>query len=434
MKRDKAEADYLILGNSTAAIGAVEGIRRQDAGGRLIVVSRERHHTYSRPLISYLLAGEIRTERMDYRPRDFYAKNAVEAMLGVEALKVDPARRRVETTGGAIRYGRLLVATGGRPVIPPIKGLAMGKTKGVFTFTSWDDALEVDRFIEGRKPAMAVVIGGGLIGIKAAEALRARGVEVAIVEMAERILPLALDGVASRMAAESVRRAGVALHCGATVGQLESRRGEVTGVVLRPGGTIACGLVIVAAGVAPETGLVHGSGIRTGRGIAVDERCATSAERVFAAGDVVEARNELTGENRPIPIFPAAYRQGAVAGTNMAGGDARTAGIIPMNAIEFFGLPTISVGLAAASGDGYEVLEKSDDSGKEYRRIVLKGNRMVGALLAGNIERAGILTGLIREKVDVSRIRHLLASGEFGLISLPADYRKHVVRGEGIEV
>jgi len=441
MKSDRTK--YLVLGNSTAAIGAVEAIRALDRATPIVLVSKEPRHVYSRPLISYLLAGEIDEERMYYRPRDFYERNRVEARLGVEAVGVDARARVVRTADGAeLAFEKLLVATGGRPFVPKIEGLSytswddarVVRTEGVFTFTSWDDAAAIAAHLEEHHPARAVVVGGGLIGIKAAEALCARGLRVTIVELAERLLPLALDRRASELAARACADAGVELVCGATVKALRSQGGRVSGAQLADGRVLPCEIVVLAVGVVPDLRLVEGSGIRTERGIVIDDRCRTSVEGVFAAGDVAQGRDSLSGESRPIPIFPHAYRQGAVAGTNMAGGEARLESAFAMNSVEVFGLPTVSLGLAAAEGDGYEVLVRLDEQARAYKRIVLRDGRIVGALFVGDIDRAGIFAGLMRHGVDVSAARELLLADQFGLLTLPAEYRKHVVEGEGVEV
>jgi len=434
MKSDEMDerVRHLIIGNSTAAVGAIEGLRGVDREAPVTLLAREPYHTYSRPLISYLLAGEIDDARMQYRPADFYEANRVDARLGVEVAHVDAEKRVAITTAGMnIPFEKLLIATGGKPFVPPMEG---ADAEGVFTFTSWDDAKRMAAHIERESARRAVVIGGGLIGIKSAEALHARGLTVTMVELADRVLPLALDETASRLAASAIAEAGVDLVCGTTVDRIVAPEGRVEGVALKTGREIGCDLVVVAIGVVPETSIVADSAVETARGIIIDQRCETSVRGIYAAGDVAQGTDALTGESRPIPIFPNAYRQGNVAGANMAGGEATVDSSFAMNSVEVFGLPTISVGLATAEGDNHDVLTRIDERARTYRRIVLRGSRVVGALSVGDIDRTGIFTGLIRHGVDISSARELLLSDEFGLVSLPADYRKHVVRGEGIEV
>ncbi|MBN2371675.1 MAG: NAD(P)/FAD-dependent oxidoreductase [Vicinamibacteria bacterium] len=439
-----ADIRYLILGNSTAAVGAIEAIRKIDADGAIVLIGREPRHVYSRPLISYLLAGEIDESRMDYRPRDFYARHQVDARLGVRALRVDPRLRTVrvtpvsadgsernDATAEELRFETLLIATGGAPVVPPIEGR---DASGVFTFATWDDADRLTAWIEKRNAQHAVVVGGGLIGIKAAEALRARGARVLIVEREDRVLPLGLDRHASSMAATALRDAGVDLECGTIIERIVVADGVVSGVTFHNGRESSCDLVVMAAGVAPDASIVHGTAIRVDHGVLVDARSETSVPGIYAAGDVAQGIDSLSGASRPIPIFPHAYRQGAVAGTNMAGGQATFNDAFAQNAVDVCGLSTISIGLATAEGGDFEVLTTEDQTARTYKRVVLRDGRIVGALFVGDIDRVGIFTGLIREKIDVTSFKHLLLSGRLGLITLPEGYRRRVVSGEAVAV
>lgn len=434
MKNDKAE--YLIIGNSTAAISAAEGIRSIDKQTPIMLVSKEPWHTYSRPLISSLLAGKLNEEEMSYRPKEFYEENGIQEKLGLEAVRVDVQDKIVWTAANEfITFGKLLIATGSSPSIPPIEGW---KTNGVFTHMCWDDAQITLNYIANNSfkhdELTAIVIGGGLIGIKAAEALCARGLHIVIVEAADRVLSSCLNPSASQLVEETMREAGVEIRCGNTVERILNVNGVVAGVVLKKGEEIPARMIIIASGVAPNTDLVKGTVIGVERGILIDECCRTSAQDIYAAGDVAQYKDTITGNSCVIPIFPNAFRQGKTAGINMAGGKAVLTTNFVMNSAEIFGLPVISLGLAAASAENFEVIEKIKETERSYKRFVLNNNCIVGALFIGDIDRAGIIAGLIREKLDITRIKELLLTNEFGLLSLPAEYRKHVVRGEGIEV
>ncbi|MFC2075788.1 NAD(P)/FAD-dependent oxidoreductase [candidate division KSB1 bacterium] len=427
-----AERRYLILGNSVAAVGAVEAIRSIDEAGIITLLSAEPHHTYSRPLISYLLAGDIKKDRMYFRPKDFYSRNNVDARLGLEAVAIDVERRKVETgDGGLMDYDKLLLAVGGKPFIPKIDGL---KTGGVFNFITWDDAKKVDAYLKKHEVKRAVVLGAGLIGIKAVEALAARKVPIALVELADRVLVSALDSKGSQMAREELEKAGVDLHLGATLTSVQSENGRVRGVKLSDGAVIDCDLLIVAVGVAPNLELAAGTSIEAERGIVVDEHMQTTVPDIFAAGDVIQIRDSLLGDSRPMPLFPHAHRQGRTAGFNMAGVESRFEGAFAMNSIEVMTLPTVSVGITEPEGDGYDVLTRFRENPPAYKKIVLRDNRIVGAVFVGDIDRSGIITGLIKQGVDTSDFKQHLLTDEFGLLSLPSEYRKHVVSGEGVEV
>lgn len=424
---------YLIIGNSAAAMGAIEGIRERDPVREITVVSREPYHTYSKPLISYLLAGKVDEAKMPYRPADYYEENNVRALLGVEATHVNVKARTVETSdGGSIAFEKLLIATGGTPIVPQdVEGT---DAEGVFTFTTWDDARRIKGFIEANGVTGALVVGGGLIGLKSVEALVGLGIRTTVLELADRIMSVGFDHKASDLAQKALGKAGVEVRCETTVSRIEQIDGKVAGAALRGGSRVDCQMVIFAIGVVPSTGIVEGTRIETDRGILVDDFMATSVGVVYAAGDVAEAVDLLTGKKRPIAIFPNAYRQGNIAGLNMAGGQRSYEGGLSMNAVDICGLPTISVGITSPEDDDYEILSVLEEEQPVYKKLLLRNERIVGAIFIGQIDRAGIITGLIRDRVEVTTFKDVLLSDEFGLISLPKEYRKHVVSGAGIEV
>jgi NAD(P)H-nitrite reductase large subunit len=436
MKMDRSP--YLIIGNSAGATGAMEGIREHDKDSIITIVSREPEHVYSKPLISYLLAGKVDESRMYYRPPDFYENNNIKAILGTEATRIDTRERTVEVSSGqSLLFDKLLIATGGRPVIPEdIKGMPKGSAReklGIFTLTTWDDARKIKDFIKKRSVKKAVVIGGGLIGLKSVEALVELGIRTTVVELMEGILSATFDDIASDMAKKALERAGVNVICKTTVARINQRDDRMTGVTLKDGTKVPCNLLMFAIGVIPDTGLVQGTDIKSNRGILVDDNLQTSVKGIYAAGDVAEAVDILTGEKRPIPILPNAYRQGYIAGCNMAGKERKYEGGLAMNSIEICGVPTISVGITSPHGNGYETLSNLDEDAFTYRKIVLKDDKIKGAIFIGQIDRAGIITGLIKEKISVSGFKDLILEEEFGLISLPAEYRRQVVSGTGIE-
>ncbi len=431
MSRETMKTDYLIVGSSIAAVAAVEAIRERDAEGRVVVVSKENRPIYSRPLISYLLAGKIGEEGMKYRDDGFFEVHRVDFMPGTTVEKVLPGEHAALCDGGIrIEFGRCLVATGGRPFVPPIEGL--DGVRGVFTHVSWDDVEATERYLEERGCKKAVVLGAGFIGIKAAEALRLRGLDVTVVELADRVLPQMLNEEGSRLVRAELERNGVEVVLKDTVRAVRGEGGMLQEVVLGDGGVRDADVLIVAVGVVPSTEVVSDTGVAVDRGILIDEGCRTSAPDVFAAGDVAQFRDTILEQSRAIPILPNASRQGRVAGTNMAGGDAVIGESFPMNSVSVFDLPVVAVGHAMLEGEGFTVMTRSEGGG--YRRLVLKDDRVIGMLAIGDIERAGIITGLIRGRVDVGEVKDLLLTEEFGVITLPAEYRKHVVKGEGIEV
>jgi len=422
--------NYTIIGNSAAAIGAVEAIRSHDRRGEIVIVSREPYRAYSRPLITYLLAGHIGEDRMFYRESDFYKRNKVRTFLEKEVETIQSEHRRLLLKGGeTLDFEKLLIAVGGSPIVPQLEGIHLG---GVFTFITWNEAREMGRYIKEHAVESAVVIGGGLIGLKAAEALIALGLRVTVVELMDRVLSATFDKKASEMVERRLKSEGARLITENTVEEILGNCDRVEGVMLKDQRRIDCQMVIFGIGVVPNITLVKGTPIHCNSGIQVDDHMETSISGVYAAGDVVEIPDVLLDTVRPIAIWPNAYRQGWIAGCNMAGIPKRYEGSFAMNSIDICGIPTISVGIVQAQENGFEVLQQLDRTRDTYKKIILKDGVIVGAIFVGEIDRAGIYTGLIREKVDVSEFKDILLREDFGLISLPREYRKHLVKGEGV--
>jgi NAD(P)H-nitrite reductase large subunit len=409
---------YLIIGNSAGGIGATEIIRQLDEAGTVTIISDEPYPAYSRPLIAEYLAEGRPLEKMLFRPADFYEKNNICTFLGRRVDQLHPDEHAVELENGErITWEKLLLATGGVPIVPPIEGI---ERKGVFTFTTLDDAKAVDQFLNG--VARAVVIGGGLIGVSVTEALVKRGIRVTVVEMKERILNTILDDEASAMVEETLMQAGVSIATGHTVAEVSNDPfvGEaINSVTLDDGRRIQCNLVIIAIGVLPRTELISDTGISVNRGIVVDRHMATSSPDVYACGDVAEAYDFVYDENRLSPIWPNAYIGGRIAGFNMAGIPAEYAGGTAMNSMKYFGQDVVSAGIVNPTDENYEVVSQRYDT--TYRKVVLKDGLVVGMVFVYDIEKSGIVFGLMRDKVNVDGFKQELLAYDFSLASLPEE-------------
>jgi NAD(P)H-nitrite reductase large subunit len=411
------KTQYLIIGNSAGGVGAAEAIREADRTGTITIISDEPYPAYSRPLIAEHLAGGCPLEMMLFRPPDFYEKNRVRNILGEKVVQVNPDEHTVGLEGGRlIAWQKLLLATGGSPVVPGMEGIGL---KGVFTFNKLDDAKAIDRFLnQYRRKLRAVVIGGGLIGVSVSEALCKRGVKVTLVEMKERILNTILDEEASSLEAKALEQAGVEVITGHTVTRIGSYLpGEATGVSLDDSRAVPCEIVIIAIGVQPRLGPVSGSGLEINRGIVVNRHMETSVPGVYACGDVAEAYDFVYQENRLTPIWPNAYLGGRIAGLNMAGIRAEYPGGTAMNALKYFGVNIVSAGMVIPPDDSCEVI--SQKHGDIYRKVLVKDGLIVGMVFAGDIEKSGIIYNLMKDRVDVGSFKEALVADDFGLASLP---------------
>jgi len=410
---------YLIIGNSAGGMGAAEAIREVDKVGTITIISDEPYHVYSRPLISEYLSEKCPLERMLFRPPDFYEGNNIQAILGQKVTGLDTDKHDIKLEDGRIiTWEKLLLATGGLPIIPKIDGIGR---KGVFTFTTLDDAKAIDQFLNHcHGKVRSVVIGGGLIGVSVTEALVRRGVDVTVVEMKEQILNTILDEEASALVETSLKQSGVKIITGNIVSKVSSYLpGEATGVTMDDGRPIPCDMIIVAIGVQPRTGLVSNIGIKINRGIIVNRHMATSSPGVYACGDVAEAYDFIYDENRLAPIWPNAYIGGRVAGFNMAGIPTEYQGGTAMNSMKYFGINIVSAGIVATLDDSYEVISQKHDH--VYRKVVLKDGLIVGMVFSGDIEKSGIIYNLMKDRVNVEDFKQALVTDDFGLASLPEE-------------
>lgn len=377
---------YVIIGNSAAGIGAVQGIREADKDGQIVIISDEKYHTYSRPLISYLLKGRVTEESMIYRPLSFYEDNKVDTMLGVRAVSVDSASKNVLLEDGSrVSYDKLLISAGSKPFVPPMEGLDNVKDK--FSFMKLDDVKAIEKTV--KQGSKVLIVGAGLIGLKAAEALEHYGAQMTVIDLADRILPSILDKEASDIMQAHIESKGVRFILGTSVKKFGENSAE-----LNNGETVDFDFVILAVGVRPNTELAESAGGSVNRGIETDARQAVKGVTdIYAAGDCTKSFDISAGTERILAILPNAFMQGNVAGRNMAGKESYYLNAIPMNAIGFFGLHIITAG----SYDGEVYCEKD---GSNYKKLFTKDNSLKGFILMGNkIERAGIYTSMIKEHI-----------------------------------
>jgi len=421
---------YVIVGASAAGIGAVEAIRDIDPTGTIAIISEEYCPQYSRPMISDFVSGKATFEKMKCRDDHFWENNAVQALTGRTAVRLNLTDKYVELDGGdKIHFEKLLLATGGKPFVPKIEG---SDKEGVFTFTTLADAERLAAKLESAKKV--VVIGAGLIGVSVTEALTKRGLQVTMVELKDKILSLLLDATAADIVENAIKKAGVTIITGQSVQRILGKAENdsvVGGAVLTNGSQLQCDVVIVAIGVIPRMELAAGTDVKTNRGIIVDRFMRTSVPDVYASGDVAEAYDFILNENRSLPLWPLAQLEGKVAGYNMAGKKTDYEGGTSMSSLKYFGVPITSIGIANPKEDNaYEILVKHDPARNVYKKIVLKDNVIVGMCFVNDIERTGILFHLMKNSVNVKRFKQLLLADDFNLATLPLPVRKKVYPGE----
>ncbi len=399
-------SDYLIAGASHAALAAVHAIRLIDADGSLTVIGRNLTPPYSPTLLPYVVSGRTDARDVFLRDEEYFAHARSSYRCGHALVRVEPDSRTAELDDGSrLHYGKLLLATGARPVIPAIPGL---DATPYHVLRTLDDALGLRAALA--RARHAIVLGAGLIGMHAAESLARAGARVTLVELQEQVLPGYFDADAAAMIARAFEREGVTIRAGARAVSVEAGPG---GILLRleEGAPVSGDLLLVSAGVAPEVEFLADSQIRCDRGILVDSSMRTSIEGIWAAGDVAQAASFY--DSRPVlnPILPDAVEQGRIAGMAMAGDPALQGyrGAVPINTYTYFGRHAVSVGSRVAPPCA-EIVVRHEAHAERHLRIILAEGRLHGLFAVNTPIDPGVMWQLIRRRVDLGGERaHFLA-------------------------
>ncbi len=384
---------YLIAGAGPAGVIAAETLRRVDRAGSVTLIGDEAGPPYARMALPYLLAQTVDEAGTHLRhdPRHYHDLG-IEVRRGrVAALAPDADAVSLED-GGRLAYDRLLIATGARALKPPLPGIELS---GVVNCWTLDDARAIAR--RAKPGARVVLIGAGFIGCIVLEALAARGVELSVVETAERMLARMMDPTGAGMIQRWCEGKGVRVMTGARVTAIEAGGGALR-VGLDGGGGLDADLVVCATGVAPNTDFLDGCGVDTGDGVLVDRRLATGRPHVYAAGDVAQGPDFSTGERRVHAIQPTACEHGRIAALNMAGRETPYRGSLSMNVLNTLGLVSSSFGRWAGVPGGEQAVA-ADPRRFTYLRLSFDGDRLVGALALGLTQHVGVLRGLIQTRV-----------------------------------
>lgn len=399
---------HVIVGNGVAGVTAAQAIRQADADAEVHLFGAEPYPYYRRPQLWEFIAGQVEQDALYYRPAEWYAERDIRLYLGAEVAKLAPAAHHIALADGTqIAYDRLLLATGARSFIPPCEG---AEKDGVFALRTLDDALAIKAYAQGVDTA--VVVGGGLLGLETARALHTAGLDVTVVEFFPYLLPRQLDEEGAQVLEALLKAQGLHVVTGATTT-------AILGVPcadciqLQSGAKVTGDMVLFSTGIRSDVTLAKEAGLEVNRGVVVGEHLQTSAEDVYAAGDVAEFDGKVYG------IIPPAIEQARVAAANMvAPGSATYNGTMPSTTLQVAGAELTTLGEAVVEGDEYTQLRCADAASGHYRKIVLREGRIVGAILLNDKERTQPLRQLIERDVDVSAYADQLLNNDFDLKSL----------------
>lgn len=384
---------HVVIGAGPAGVIAAETLRTADPSSTVTLIGGEAEPPYSRMAIPYFLAGRIaesgthlRKDSGHYESRRILTRQGRVAAIRPDSLAFED--------GSDLAYDRLLIATGARPIRPPIPGLDLD---GVHTCWTLDDARAIAA--KAARGAHVVLMGAGFIGCIVLEALAERGVTLTVVEMGDRMVPRMMNAQAGGMIKRWCERKGIDVRTSTRIAGL-SKAATGIAVALDDGSRLAADLVVISAGVVPNIEFLAGSGVATDRGVLVDERMQTSVAGIYAAGDVAQGRDYSTGGQQVHAIQPTAAEHARVAALNMAGRDAAYQGSLQMNVLDTLGLVSSSFGLWMGV-DGGESAEATDHERFRYLRLEFKDDRLVGATSIGLTDHVGVLRGLIQSKAPL---------------------------------
>ncbi len=397
----------VVIGNGLAGTMAAKTMRELDSQVEIDIFAEEKHPYYPRPNLIEYIAGNLPYERLFAFSGDWHVRQKINIHLGESIRRILPESGTVELAGGRReKYDRLLIAGGASSFIPPIKG---ADKKGVFALRSLDDAEAMLEYLKGHPNVL--VIGGGLLGLETARALRSKGAEVEVVEFFDRLLPRQLDSSGAEVLKKQIENAGIRVRLGVTTEEIQGGK-EVNGVALKDGAKIPAGMIIIAAGVRPNLTLAKESGVAFERGIVVDDLQRTNQPNVFAAGDIIQHRGKTYG------IIPAAFEQARASAHNMVDLEKKYEGTTPTNTLKVVGLNVTSVGLINPEGEGYKEHSRVQHEEGVYKKVVVQDDALVGAIWMGTKKGANEIVKAVASKRKVDRAAKNLLEDDFDFSEL----------------
>jgi nitrite reductase (NADH) large subunit len=389
-------ANYLIVGNGVAGTTAAENIRKQDKKGNITIMTDEDLPFYWRIQLNEYISGEMTEKELLAKKEEWYQDQNISLKLKTRVVGADAQKRVVVTEDKEeLPYDSLLIATGSHSFIPPIKG---SEKKGVFALRDFQDARDISAFAKNIEEV--ILIGGGLLGLEAGNALRKLGKKIMVVEFFPRLLPRQLDVDGAERLQKILEGMGFSFRLGAKTQEITGDD-KANGASLEGGETLSGQMVVISAGVRPNLELAEPLGLKTDKGVVVDERLQTNQPDIYAAGDVAEFKG------MPYGIWPAAMEQGKIAGINMAGGKATYNGTTMANTLKVVGVDLASAGNIDAENEFESKVATDED---QYKKIVLENNQIIGCIMLGDTKGFNEITKMMSEKRDVSKIKDQILS------------------------
>lgn len=380
---------FIVIGASAAGMTAIEEIRKRNRVCEITLISKEPVYGYYRPQLSKILGQDIDYNKIFMKDYDWFASNNIEVILDKQVVEINGREKTVVLSTGLIKeYDKLIIAIGAECFMPPIAG---NNKEGIFTLRYLKDANDIRKYAKTVKTA--TVVGGGVLGLETAWELKRYGLDVTVVELANRILPRQLDEAASERLEKIISGAGVKLIMDDSVNEIIGED-KVSGLKLKSGKELETELVVVSAGVRANVKIADDTGIYINRAIIVDDKMRTNLSDIYACGDCCE----FNGIN--YALWSEAVEQGKTAGINAVGDKSVYKSIVPSTTSNIFNTSIFSVGDVNPS-EPYETKEDDDIANNAYQKLFYKNNTLVGAILIGDTRKSKYLLEELEKETGI---------------------------------
>ena len=393
----------VLVGNGLAGMRCLEDLLDMAPDRyEVTVIGEEPWGNYNRIMLSPVLSGDKSIEDIMLHPHAWYSDKGIHFIAGDAAVKIDRPRKQVHTEKGiVVDYDRLILATGSKPFIPPIKGSDL---KGVLSFRDIYDVNTMLEYCKNKKNA--VVIGGGLLGLEAAYGLKQRGMNVTVLHLMDRIMDRQLDARASALLKQSIEAKGIPVLTEANTEELIGQDGHVSQLRLKDGTVLEADFMVFAVGIRPNMALAQSAGLRCNRGVMVNDTMQTFDPSIYAVGECIEHRNQTFGLVEPL------WGQAFICASHLAEHGSLTfkAPTVPTQ-LKVSGCDVFSAGNFEPADD-YEDIILNDEKRHIYKRIIIQQDKVIGAVLFGDTEDGAWYAELIADQTPISSIRNKLLFGK----------------------
>lgn len=383
---------YVIVGASASGINAAKTLRENDKGIEIILVSKD-EYVYSRCILHHFLDGRREIKALDFTPANFFEDYKIKWIKGVEVTGIDTSVKKLKLSNGEdLNYDKVLLAAGSSSFLPPIENLRTANN--IVGLRNLDDAIKIKE--EATKVKNIAILGAGLVGVDVLAGLLGYDINMTLIEMGDRILPLQLDNYSAEVYQDRLKEEGVNFKFGVRAEKvIVDDNNNPVSIKLNTGEEVPCELIIACTGVRANIEFLKDSGIECDKfGLIINSKGETNIKDVYGAGDI-------TGRN---PIWPTAVKEGIIAANNMLGKEVYMNDFFgSKNTMNFCGVATMSLGLVNKPDDSYT--EETQVKGKDYKKIIHKDGIIYGAIVQGDLSYVGVLTQLIKENIDIRKVK-----------------------------